>query len=418
MYRAFIVDLKFPIDMMAQKQKATLWTVATSLVLIVVTGCGSSSPGVKKAQTALEEQDYERALTNVETALEEDSTDTVAFLLRATILREQADSTMTPDKYTGLHQRAWEAEEQALSIDGGLRETVQSRRAEVYGQEWTRGTLAYNRANKNQREELYRQAVSFFGAAGIVQADSARPLLNEAFARLRMGERKAVIPVLEKYVERAETPKKKAYKVLGQLYMERDNRAAIDLLDKATRDHPDDQELQALRLNAYNRAGVVDQALAAYRDQIKRRPNNAMYRYNYGALLLEAERYTGAIAQLDSAVALRPSHVGSQYNLGAAYVNAALARDDSIAALEGGQDVTRSDTTGRQERIDALAKKRERFFQKAIPPLERARKMSTAGSTLRQDACRALMVAYVQTGRPNRAAQVESCTGFTTPNAR
>lgn len=391
---------------------------ATSLILMVAMGCGSSSPGVKKARTALEQQDYERALTNVETALEEDSTDTEAYLLRATILRERADSTMPPDEYTDLHQRAWEAEEEALSVDRDLRGTVQSRRAEVYDQEWTRGTLAYNRANKNRREELYRQAVSFFGAAGIAQADSARPLLNEAFARLRLGERSAVIPVLETYVERAETPKKKGYKVLGKLYMERDNRTAVDLLDQATRDHPNDQELQALRLNAYNRAGVVDQALEAYREQIERQPTNAAYRYNYGALLLEAERYTGAIAQLDSAVALRPSHVGSQYNLGAAYVNAALARDDSIAALEAGQAATRSDTTSREERIDALAKKREHFFQQAIPPLERARKMSTAGSTLRQDACRALMVAYVQTGRPNRAAQVESCTGFTRPSAR
>ena len=418
MHRAFIVDLKFPIDMMTRKQTATLWVVATSLVLFVVAGCGSTSPGVKNAQSALKQKDYERALTNVESAIETDSTDTKAYLLRAKILREMADSTMAPDEYTDLHQRAREAEEQALSVDGDLRETVRSRRAEVYEQEWTRGTLAYNRADKNRREDLYRQAVSFFGAAGIAQADSARPLLNEAFARLRLGERKKVIPVLKTYVERAESPKKKAYKVLGQLYMEHDNSAAVDLLDQATRDHPDDQELQALRLNAYNQAGAVDQALNAYREQIERQPTNATYRYNYGALLLEAERYAGAIAQLDSAVALRPSHVGSQYNLGAAYVNAALARDDSIAALEAGEDVASSDTTSRQERIDALAQRRKHYFQKAIPPLERARKMSTAGTTLRQDACRALMVAYVQTGRPNRAAQVESCTGFTRPNAR
>jgi tetratricopeptide (TPR) repeat protein len=200
--------------------------------------------------------------------------------------------------------------------------------------------------------------------------------------------------------------------------MDQNNSAAVDLLDRATRNYPDDQELQALRLNAYNRAGAVDQALDAYREQIERQPTNATYRYNYGALLLEAERYAGAIAQLDSAVALRPSHVGSQYNLGAAYVNAALARDDSIAALEAGEDLASSDTTSRQERIDALAQRRKHYFEKAIPPLERARKMSTAGSTLQQDACRALMVAYVQTGRPNRAAQVESCTGFTKPNAR
>jgi tetratricopeptide (TPR) repeat protein len=229
-----------------------------------------------------------------------------------------------------------------------------------------------------------------------------------------MGERSAVIPVLETYVQRADTPSTRAYKVLGQLYLGSQNEKAVDLLDQATRFYPDNQELQSLRLNAYNQAGTADRALTAYREQIEKNPNNATYRYNYGALLLEAERYADAIAQLDSAVALRPSHAGSQYNLGAAYVNAALARDDSIAALEDGT-LAAPDTVSTEARIERLAQQRDQLLEKAIPPLERARKMSRAGSSARQDACRALMVAYVQTGRPNQAAQVESCTGFTRP---
>jgi tetratricopeptide (TPR) repeat protein len=208
--------------------------------------------------------------------------------------------------------------------------------------------------------------------------------------------------------------------MLGQLYLEQQNQKVIALLDQATRFYPDDQELQGLRLNAYNRAGSMDQALDAYREQVKNNPENATYRYNYGALLLEAERYADAIAQLDSAVALRPAHVESQYNLGAAYVNAALARDDSIATLEkraGKSTADAGDATSVEEKVEMLTQKREDLFDKAVPPLERVRKMSEAGRAIRTDACRALMVAYVQTGRPNRAAQVESCTGFTKPNS-
>jgi hypothetical protein len=67
------------------------------------------------------------------------------------------------------------------------------------------------------------------------------------------------------------------------------------------------------------------------------------------------------------------------------------------------------------QRIDSLARRRTQLLRKAIPPLERARTMSGADSPLQQDACRALMVAYVQTDRPTRAAQVESCTGLTVP---
>jgi acetylornithine deacetylase/succinyl-diaminopimelate desuccinylase-like protein len=71
------------------------------------------------------------------------------------------------------------------------------------------------------------------------------------------------------------------------------------------------------------------------------------------------------------------------------------------------------------ERIDRLVQKRQNFLESAIPPLERARKLAEdpylqldGKQQLREDACRALLVAYVQTQRSNKAAQVEGCTGL------
>lgn len=401
--------------MIPGKQTAA-WLIIAGLASLVLAGCGGSSPGVETAQKALKQEKYEDALSGIERALKQDSANTDAYLLRARVLRNMADSTMAPADYKSLHRRAWEAEEEALSFDRDLREDVRMRRERVYEQEIGRGESAYNRANKNENRELYRRSVSFFGAAGIALQDSARPVLNEAYARLRTGERKEVIPILEEYVKRADPAARKAYKLLGRLYLDSDQaQQAAELLDQAAQTYPNNQELQALRLNAYNRAGTVDRALEAYRKQVQKQPEVAAYRYNYGALLLEAERYADAIAQLEKAIEIRPAHLGSQYNLGAAYVNAALARDDSIAALEE-EELSVPDTTSKQEHIDVLTQKRDSLFEKAVRPLERARKMGGATSTLRRDACRALMVAYVQTNRPNRAAQVEECTGFTKPD--
>jgi len=371
-----------------------------------------------------------------------------------------ADSTMPPDEYTDLHRRARQAEEEALSFDSDLRDEVQAARMRIYDREIERGKLAYNRANKKEDQDRYRRAISFFGAAGIAQADSARPVLNEAFSRLRVGQRKEVIPVLEDYVERADTVSRKGYKALGRLYVASgQSRQALDLLNRAIQVYPSDRDLHGLRLTAYNRAGRMAAALETYREQIEKRPNNVLYRYNYGALLLEAERYPKAIAQFKKALEIQPDHVGSQYNLGAAYVNAALARDDSIAMLEKkgeveapdpsalapsvgsdtlasdtaateaaasdtaatktavsdtttGPGTTATDTTRLQKRIEALVRRREDLFRKAIPPLERVRKTRRAADAIRRDACRALMVAYVQINRPNRAARVEECTDF------
>ena len=179
--------------------------------------------------------------------------------------------------------------------------------------------------------------------------------------------------------------------------------------------------MQALRLNAYNRAGDVDEALAVYREQIDKDPEEAAYRYNYGALLLKAGRYDDAIEQLSRAVELRPDNADGQYNLGAAYLNAALAREDSIATLQEEPSQLQTDDVSLEERIEQLTTRRQELFENAVPPLERARALTKEEfadipdkRTLRRDACRALLVAYVQTDRPGKAAQVEECTEFAT----
>lgn len=398
-------------------KQALAWTLTgVGLTVLVLTGCARIMPGLGGAKSALDDEEYQEALESIEQALEQDSANVEAYLLRAKTLRRMADSTMAPDEYKALHRRAWEAEEKALSFKKTLRADVRTRREEIYNREIEQGERAYNRANKNEQQDLYRRSAAFFAGAGAVQPDSARPVLNEAYSRLRAEQRREVIPVLEEYTERADTVSKKAYKILSQLYLETDQaQPAIDLLGQAIRAYPSDRDLQALRLNVYNQVGDADQALAAYRELLETYPNVARYRYNYGALLLEAERYADAIAQLEKAIEIRPTHLESQYNLGAAYVNAALARDDSIAVLEEDEG-SRPDTTGRQEQIEALTRKRQTLFEEAIPPLLRVRKMASTKSTVRRDACRALMVAFIQTNRPNRAAQVEGCTGFAQPD--
>jgi tetratricopeptide (TPR) repeat protein len=369
----------------------------------------------------MEPATLEENLQSVNDALAEDSTDVDAHLEKARLLRLKADSTVPLGRYIALHRQAWTSEQTAVSLDEDERETVQRRRLQVYDREMRRGEGAYNRASKEDDDALFRQAIGYFGAAGTTVRDSATPALNEAYARLRIGETKAVVPVLEEYVQRADTVARSAYKILGQLYVSSGRyEQATDLLDRATTQYPTDKNLAALRLNAYNRAGDADEALAAYREQIEKSPNQARYRYNYGALLLKAQRYDAAINQLQTAVDLAPDNAEGQYNLGAAYLNAALMRDDSIATITDDPAALRDTTLSPERAVDRLTERRATLFEKAIPPLERARALveqdqmlrREGAQSVRQDACRALMVAYVQTQRPGKAAQVEDCTGF------
>jgi len=375
-----------------------------------------------EAETALEEGNYEAAAARADAALERDSANTDAYLFKARVLRRKADSTMAPDDYIELYRRAFDAEAEAVARrEQEVGSDVRARRQRIYDRELGRGESAYNRAGKYDDEASFRRAIGFFGAAAAIQPDSARPALNEAYARLKVGQTRNAIPALERYVERADTARKKAYKILGELYVSTQQyEAATDVLDRGTSVYPTDGALQALRLNAYNRSGDVDEALSVYREQVDAAPDKARLRYNYGALLLKADRYSEAIEQLRAAVELRPDNARGQYNLGAAYLNAALVRDDSIAAADGeeGTGLPSVESLSSSER-EGIEQRRSDLFKQAIPPLERARALTQEPytdieneNTIRQDACRALLVAYVQTNRPNRAAQVQDCTGF------
>lgn len=399
-------------------RRPALLLFTAGLGIAVLAGCSSSSPEVGEMESGAEAEDQ---LQEADREIKSDSSDTEAYFRKARALRQKADSSMAADRYIELYRRAKEAEDKAIAVRPDVREGVQQVRQKVYNREKRRGERAYNLGAKHDDDELFRQAIGFSGAAAATQPDSATPVLNEAYARLRVGQKTKARSVLEEYMQRADTAALEAYRILGKMYVSSGKpEKAESLLDRGIKQHPEDEALQALRLNAYNQAGDVDEALATYREQIEKTPNRPTYLYNYGALLLKAKRYDRAIEQLEKAVARQGDDAEGQYNLGTAYLNAALVRDDSIAAIEQNPGKVQDTTLSAEERIEQLAETRQDLFEQSIPPLERARQIVEEERVLkkeehpqvRQDACRALLVAYVQTDRPNRAAEVEDCTGF------
>jgi len=389
--------------------------LTTGLVIATLAGCSAGNPNISSAEDALEENNYQRALSSIEQALEEDSANVEAYQLRAQILRQMADSTMPPEEYKQLYQQAREAEQQAVQYDPSVRSDVEGRRQLAYFDQFQRGAKAFQRGQQQGDSTAFREAAAFFGAAGAIYPDSADTHLNEAYARISMGEREEAIPVLETYVERADTVDENAYSILGRLYLT-NNRVddAITLLEEGSEVYPDNDEFQSLLLNAYQQSGDTEKAMSAYRQEVEENPENPTYRYNYGSMLLQANRYEEAIAQLKKAAELDASQANIQYNLGAAYVNRAAAVNDSVAALQKRlREQDRQQASQEQaKRIKKLAQERTEAFRDAIPPLERARQLSGEGGEYYQDACRALFQAYVQTEQTEKASDVEECAGM------
>jgi len=505
---------------MTTRQSALFALFLGTFGLLALSGCSAGNPNMDAAESAMEQSDYDRALANVDSVLMQDSANVDALMMKARILRQKADSTMSPNQYKDLYKRARMAEEKAIEFDPGRRSGVKEQRELAYLQEFQKGADMFNAARKNQKKSDYMRAAAHFGAASAIQPDSAGAILNEAFARLRAarleeGDKAAqgmtkVVPILERYIDRADQPTKNAYTILGQLYLQDDQfekvivftEEAID--DLSSRDphfrlsgtqgveysgtievngssrsvegtipdrislstsegdvsgafvkkeggkrqtkgrlsisiykqgteaasgrttSPSDTvsvsanlsemtplaELENYRLTALNRSGKTKQAMQVYRERIEENPNDETYRYNYGSLLLNADRYEEAAEQLKKAVELDPNDPKKQYNLGAAYLNRGVMLQDSLVTLRDSLlEKDRNPTEEERKQVKKLDERRLNSFQNAIPPLERARQLSGRRGQYRQSACSALFQAYVQTEQTEKAEQVKRCAG-------
>jgi len=503
---------------MTTRQSALFALVLSTLGLLVLSGCSAGNPNMSAAESAMEQESYQRALANVDSALTQDSANVDAYMMKARILRQMADSTTPPDRYKELYAQAREAEEKAVQFNPGMRSDVESQRELAYVQEYQKGADLFNQAQKSQSQRGFEQAAASFGAASAIRPDSTGPILNEAFARLQAaqqmeGEESAeqmsnVIPILEQYIEKEEEPTKNAYTILAQLYLQNEQpdqtvdvteRAINDLSERPTHFRftgtqkveyagtveaggaprgiegtvpgrvpisaddgtvsgsfykkeggkrqakgqvqvtlylqgseiatariisPSDTasisedlssatplaQLENYRLNALNQMGDTEQALQAYREQVEKNPEDATYRYNYGSLLLNQNRYAEAVEQLEKAVEYDPNDPKKQYNLGAAYLNQGVNLQDSLVSVRDSVMATEEQPTeDEREMISELNKQRVSLFEQAIPPLERARQLSGSDGQYRQNACSALLQAYVQTEQTEKAQEVESC---------
>ncbi len=383
------------------------------LLLMGADGC-SSDPNVEGAKLDLRNKDYDRALSNLETALAANPDNAEAWELKGQVLAEKAFETVGVDEHVALISEMSAAFRRAESIDPLLTESVTRSMAIAYVREFERGIQAFNRGSDDSAE--YMSAATYFGAAGTIQPDSAGAYVNQAYAYLNAGAEMQAAAPFEKALELGDTDVE-TYRFLSRIYIS-NNRAdeAVTLLETAAEIYPRNVDLQAELLNAYQVAGQVDRALETYAKAVADNPENKLFRYNYGSLLVQVERYDDAIAELSAAAALDPEYANAQYNLGAAYINKAVAVNERINAkddtLRANRSTMSSDAIATAEaEIDALADERRALFAAAISPLEAARGLFDAAGDDASPVCKALFQSYVQNNMLDKAEEVSECAG-------
>jgi len=181
--------------------------------------------------------------------------------------------------------------------------------------------------------ESYKNAIE-------LEPDSAETYRNLAFVYLTTQQTEESIEPLKKLIEIEQA--EEGYQYLGEVYYTlginlmsdfkfnadpQDSIKAMDYYDKSIvileeglQKYPENSEMQVARTSAYIGAGRIEEAIASSKLLVEKEPDNKIYRYNYGVLLLNSEQYADAETQLLEALKIDPEYENAIYNLGVTYV--------------------------------------------------------------------------------------------------
>ena len=393
-----------------------------ALIFAALAVVPQSQAQLRKANRALERGEYEEAMSLAQELLADKPDDHRTWDLLARVHDAQA-SQSSMDEYLGHVEGMAEAYQKVVELEPDEADGVMGRLQIFYMQTFNAGITEFNNAQSVQGDdalqaEHFQNSARHFHATAIAFPDSSGSYVNWAYALLGAGDSDGAIVPLSLAIEKG-GPDPELYNFLARIYLTSDRAAeAVPLLEDATGHYPNNAELQNYLLNAYSETGQDDRAMETYRNAVVNNPENAIYRYNYGSLLLQAERFDEAIEELREATVLEEGYVDAYYNLGAAYINKANAVQQKITAMDDDMRERREELSDEEEdsimaEIDVLAEERRGLYEESVGPLEDAKRyaeMEEGRSIV--GICAALFQAYAQIGREDDAMSVSECAGM------
>lgn len=237
-----------------------------------------------------------------------------------------------------------ESFDKSLAISNKFATNIEDYKAFQWANNFNRGVSLFQRGNKVTDEDsskmYFDMAIDAYKKAIVLEPDSGETYRNLAFVYLTTGKTEESIEPLKKLVEIEQA--EEGYQYLGEVYYTlgvnimndfkfntnpQDSIKAMDYYDKSIvileeglQKFPENSEMQVARTSAYIGAGRIAEAIESSKLLVENEPDNKIYRYNYGVLLLNSEKYAEAETQLLGALKIDPEYDNAVYNIGVTYV--------------------------------------------------------------------------------------------------
>ena len=232
----------------------------------------------------------------------------------------------------------------SLAVSNKFEKEITDSRRFYWANKFNSGVNLFQRGNKTDDEDsskiYYDKSIEAFNDATLLEPDSADNYKNLAFVYMSSSRNEEAVEPLEKLVKLNQ--ELDGYKYLGQIHfnMGTQNTSAyrmsgnaqdsidalahynnsIAVLEEGTKLYPDDGDMLRTLSAAYIEVGEEEIALSSLKSLVDKEPENKIYRYNYGVLLLQTQDFPAAEEQFLKALEIDPDYDNAAYNLGITYV--------------------------------------------------------------------------------------------------
>jgi len=307
--------------------------VITALFLgILFTGFECASTELTSAKLYIQQKNYDKALEVLKKEVEKNPQSDEGYYLMGVIDGEKGQY----DQMVGAYNKS-------LSISKKFEKDITSKKIYYWSTLYQSGATYFKRVAGNNSKDTVKiyldKAANSFENAIMVLPDSAYTYYLLALVYMSQQQYDKAIKPLEEYNSKGNLAD--GYVYLGSIYYDKGNREkdlylknkniqdsissignfnkAISVLEEGKSKFPNDAKLLGTLSSAYVAANKLSVAIDAFKSLAETNPKKENY-YNYGVVLLGAEKFEESVVQFKKALEIDPKYQNAIYNIAVAYV--------------------------------------------------------------------------------------------------
>lgn len=314
-------------------KNSKLFILGMLFIGIMFLGFQCASTELTSAKLYIQQKNWDKALETLQSEVSKNPQSDEGYYLMGTVYSELEKTDEMIASF-----------DKSLAISTKFEKSINEYRTFQWANNFNRGVSLFQRGSKTTDKDsstmYYNMAIDAYQKAIILEPDSGETYRNLAFAYLTTGKAEESVEPLKKLIELEQA--EEGYQYLGEVYYSlganlmsdyqntkvvADSVKAMEYLENSIttlneglQKFPANTEMQVAITGSYIAANKIDVAMSAAEKLVEKDPLNKTYRYNYGVLLLNAEKYSEAEVQLLEAIKIDAEYENAIYNLGVTYV--------------------------------------------------------------------------------------------------